>query len=223
MPSIQIILPFLLIAVISYLLGSISFSIIFTRLFRRFDVREKGSGNAGATNVLRTAGKAPALLTFIFDFSKGIAAILLSLFLFKKMGVSIGDDSLIKFVAGLFCLLGHIFPVYFGFRGGKGVLTCAALIVLIDPRIFAIGISIFIIVLIITRIVSISSILGSLSFPVSTFVIHMADKSPYTAADTFFAFLIAAIIVYMHRSNIKRLIRGEESKLGQPRNKDNDI
>lgn len=211
-----IILPFLLTALAAYLLGSISFSIVFTKLFQHTDVRKYGSGNAGATNVLRTAGKLPALLTLIFDFLKCVLSILIGIYIFSLYPVPFitPDNTIIRFIAGLSCILGHIYPLYFGFKGGKGVISSAALVLLIDWRLFVIGISVFIIMLAVTRIVSLSSITAVVSVPVATAVLQLIEHNSLIIANTFFAVLFAILVIYKHRSNIKRLLNGTEPKLG---------
>jgi len=215
MPFSDILLPFLLTAVAAYIIGSISFSIIITRIFAKTDVREHGSGNAGTTNVLRTAGKLPAALTFLFDFLKCVAAIYFGLFLFQLFNPQNIDATVIKFVAGLFCLLGHIYPLYFGFRGGKGVVTTAALIFMISWQCFLIAISIFILMALLTRLVSLSTIVAASSLPVTMYVVMWLTKNDYMIVNTLFALVMTIILIIMHRSNIRRLLNGTEHKIGE--------
>jgi glycerol-3-phosphate acyltransferase PlsY len=215
MPFSDILLPFLLTAVAAYIIGSISFSIITTRIFAKTDVREHGSGNAGTTNVLRTAGKLPAALTFLFDFLKCVAAIYFGLFLFQLFNPQNIDATVIKFVAGLFCLLGHIYPLYFGFRGGKGVVTTAALIFMICWQCFLIAISIFILMALLTRLVSLSTIVAASSLPVTMYIVMWLTKNEYRIVNTFFALVMTIILIIMHRSNICRLLNGTEHKIGE--------
>ena len=136
----DLIAPSLIVAVISYLLGSLSFSIIFTKFFEKKDIRTMGSGNAGATNVLRSVGPKAAICTFIFDFLKGVASVLIGKLIFSMMlpsGVLLPEMVQYgTYIAGFSCVFGHMFPIYFGFRGGKGILTTAAIIALIDWRVF---------------------------------------------------------------------------------------
>ncbi|MDR3643677.1 MAG: glycerol-3-phosphate acyltransferase, partial [Clostridia bacterium] len=179
-------LPYVFTALASYLIGSISFAIVFTKIFSHTDIREHGSGNAGATNVLRTAGTVPAILTFIFDMLKAVAAISVAWLIFRYFSSITLDKSLtgylfavnehdlthylIKYLAGLACFVGHIFPVYFSFHGGKGVLVTAGIMLIIDWRVFLIGISIFVIMVAVTKIVSVSSMTAAASLPISTLV-----------------------------------------------------
>lgn len=215
-----LIMPFILSALASYLIGSISFSIIFTRLFLKTDVRDHGSGNAGTTNVLRTAGKLPALLTLVFDFLKAVAAVKIAQLLLGIFQVDMSGNSqlliTVSFVAGIFCILGHIYPAYFSFRGGKGALTAVALVALIDWRLFIIEIFIFAIVILITKYVSAGTVVAAIFYPITTlFLLKFLDNNTYAFLDALFALVIAAIVIYKHKANIKRLLNGTESKLGK--------
>jgi glycerol-3-phosphate acyltransferase PlsY len=229
MPGPDTLLPFLLTAVAAYIIGSVSFSIIFTRIFAKTDVRQHGSGNAGTTNVLRTAGKLPALLTFFGDFIKCVAAICFGLFIFMLFGGLSANAGFIqnlfgspnvevifiKFIAGLFCMAGHIYPIFFGFRGGKGVATTTALVVMISWQVFLIGIGIFIVMMLITKIVSLSVLTAAIALPVATFFITLTTKggSLYVVANTLLAAAMSAILFITHRANIKRLIAGNEQRM----------
>ena len=221
----------LLAAAIGYLLGSISFSIIITRLFeRKADIRTMGSGNAGFTNVLRSVGKLPAVLTFIGDFGKGVLAVLLGRLMFQCFSEA-GAASYMElqygaYLAGVACLFGHLFPCYFGFKGGKGVLTTAAMMLLIDWRVFLIEIVIFLIIFLLTKIISLSSIIAALLYPISTFcVVFFGDYLPnqnvqthpvnlsYVIITTVITACVAAVVVVKHHSNIRRILHGEEKKI----------
>lgn len=199
----------ILTALISYLLGSISFAVIVSRALAHKDVRDYGSGNAGLTNVVRNFGKLPGLLTLVGDFSKGVVAVMLGRVIFDRLAGL--EPQYGACVAGLFVIIGHIFPVFFGFRGGKGVLTTAGIALVIDPRVFVIAVSIFIIVFLITRIVSISSITAAFSYPIATYVVNALSGRP-DVVDTVLTACIGVILIYMHRANIKRLINGTEPK-----------
>lgn len=226
-------LPSVLVAVVAYLLGSISFSIIFTRIFdNHADIRTMGSGNAGATNVLRSVGAKAAAFTFVFDFAKGAVSVLIGRYVFYFAGMQAGISSGMlyfisqygAYIAGVLCVIGHIYPVYFGFKGGKGVLTCAAMIALIDWRVFIPVICVFIIVFFISRIVSLSSICAASALPIVTFLVtffadYRAGSASSTASITYVAvttaisLLMAMILIYKHRSNIQRIRKGEEKKI----------
>lgn len=224
------ILSAVLAALISYLLGSISFSILFTRLFdNRKDIRSMGSGNAGATNVLRSVGVKAAVCTFIFDFAKGVLSVYLGKLLFQYLAVpaaagAISAFELVQFgayISGFFCVMGHIFPLYFGFKGGKGVLTSWAIIALIDWRSFLIVILVFIVVFLISKIVSLSSICAAASYPVCTLIFNLGIaycwKQEVTMLYVVLTFLTGAlqagILIWKHRANIQRIREGTEKKI----------
>lgn len=222
---------FLITMVISYLLGSISFSIIFTRIFyHKEDIRTMGSKNAGFTNVLRSAGKVPAILTFIGDFGKCFLAVAIGKWIFTQAAAYVASPFVLvqygAYLAGFFCLIGHIYPCFFGFRGGKGVLTTAAMVLQIDWRVFLIGLGIFLIVFAISRIVSLGSISFAVLYPGITFCItYFLDYLPtkgqpnsdiffqYVIVATVFSFLIALVVIVKHRENIKRLLHGTEKRI----------
>lgn len=208
----NIILAYALSAVAAYLLGSIDFSIIITKGFTGTDVRKHGSGNAGATNVLRTAGKLPAILTFAGDFLKCVAAILMSVLIARLFRLDGEFSQYIKYTTGILCMIGHIFPLYFGFKGGKGVTAAAAIMLMLDWRCFCIGIGIFIIVVLTIRIVSLGSLLASASIPITTLIFQIADNQKYAVTDTLLVAVITAIIFIRHRANIVRLFKGTEPR-----------
>lgn len=162
------ILLIILCIVAAYFIGSCNSAIIVVKLLKREDIRNFGSKNAGLTNVLRCFGKGPALATLLSDLLKGLLTILLIKFIVSKSGYS-GDIDAIGYIAGFMVMLGHIFPIYYGFKGGKGVLLTASVLLAIDVRTFAIVIPIFIVMLIITKYVSLSSIVAAVSYPIVTF------------------------------------------------------
>lgn len=209
----EIVIAYILAVAAAYLLGSISSSIIITKQFSGTDVRSQGSGNAGTTNVLRTAGKLPAILTFAGDILKCIAAILVAMLLAYLFRLSPAAAEYIKYVAAIFCMVGHIFPLFFGFRGGKGVASAAAAALMLDWRVFIIGIGIFILIVLVVRIVSLGSILAGASIPITTFLFQSMEHRPYTAVDTALIAVIALIIIVKHRANIGRLIKGTEPRI----------
>jgi len=191
-------LKLLLVAVIAYLCGSLNFGVIVSRAFLGFDLRTKGSGNAGATNAYRVMGPKLAVLVMIGDILKGVIAILIG----NRL---CGDDG--RLVAMVLTVIGHIFPLYFGFKGGKGILTAAAMIAVFDWRIFVVIFAAFVIVVSLTRYVSAGSIIGAALFPVMTLILYWGRFHFFAVA-----FCLAATVIYMHRSNIKRLLSGTESK-----------
>jgi glycerol-3-phosphate acyltransferase PlsY len=214
--------PSLLLTCISaYLLGSINSAIIVTKLFSSSDIREYGSGNAGATNVLRSQGKLAALLTTVGDLGKSIASVLLGGWLVEVMNTGYSDGMEIviigRYVAGLFCILGHLYPLYFGFRGGKGVLTTLGMMLILDYRVALICLGVFIIIVSIFRMVSLGSICAGLALPVLTglFSAYVDNKpSSNTLLSVALTVLISATLIIKHIPNIKRIISGTESKIG---------
>jgi len=190
-------------AVIGYLLGSLNTSIIVGKLYK-IDVRNHGSGNAGATNTLRVLGKVPALMVVIGDFLKGAIACLIGRYLAGETfpGVYAGE-----YIGGLFAVLGHNWPVYFGFKGGKGVMTSFAVVLMFSPLAALISLLCFIVIVAITRYVSLGSMIGAVLFPIAAFLLKEPAMMVGTGA------FLGLLIVVRHRSNIKRLIAGEEKKL----------
>ena len=186
-----------IIAASAYLLGSLSFAIIICKLTLGKDIRSYGSGNAGLTNAYRTMGAGKTLLVLFGDIAKAAAALAIGGVLAGMMG---------KLVAGIFVILGHVFPVYFGFRGGKGVLVGATMLVFLDWRIFLVALVLFVIAVALTRWVSLGSILGAISFPITMQIFYGDARLSVVAA------LMAAAVVFMHRSNIKRILSGTENR-----------
>lgn len=210
-------LPTLISAIIAYLLGSISFAIPVTRLFIGKDIRKLGSGNAGFTNVLRCVGKPAAIITFIGDFSKGICSMFIGKWIFFMMVSNISNiDETARVgaaVAGLFALLGHLYPVYFGFKGGKGVLISAGIICALDFNCFLIVLVIFLIVFAITKTVSKGSLTVAVCYPIATLLLNMlVYKNDTWLAMTLIALAFGVVVIYMHRENIKRILNGTEPK-----------
>ena len=204
----------LIVSIVAYLLGSISFSIIFGKVFAGIDVRSKGSKNAGATNVLRTAGVLPAVLTLICDCAKGVIAVLIA---FIVGNVTQEYQSLLVQLAGLLVVIGHTFPIFFKFKGGKGVATSLGVLLITNWQIGLICLVYALMLMVLTRMVSLGSITAALLYPVLTLFItnNYLVKGNYVI----FAILLAALVVFNHRSNVKRLMNGTENRLGS--SKDN--
>ena len=201
---------YILVAVIAYAIGSVNFSIIFSKKFAGFDVREKGSGNAGTTNMLRSVGKGLAALTLVCDILKGIVAVLVAYWIGKIAGESVKSEILIQ-LAGFFAVFGHTFPVYFGFKGGKGVATSLGILLLVNWQIGLICLIFAILVMAITRMVSLGSIMAAILFPVLT--IFITDHYIVDGNYIIFGIAMAVFVVFNHRSNLKRIYKGEENKL----------
>lgn len=203
----------ILVAVGAYLLGSINTAIIVSHIHAGDDVRNHGSGNAGMTNMLRTYGKGPAAFTAMGDFLKAVLAVVLGRVVFTLAGFTPDNGFPLDagYIAGLCVLLGHIFPIYFRFKGGKGVMAALGVILVVNPLAFLVIAVIFIPLVFITRIVSIGSVLGSIAYPFVTWaVLYLLGKEPLY--DTLCAAIIGILILYMHRDNIKRLLSGTENK-----------
>lgn len=219
-----LLLGLLACGVTGYLLGSINSAIIVTRLFKhKADIRDFGSGNAGMTNVLRSVGKLPALLTFLGDFLKSVASVLLGwLIMYLLIYVVLDGESpegvqVGKYVAGVFCMLGHIYPLYYHFRGGKAVVSAAAMILLLDWRVFLLVIATFLLLFIWKRIISLASITCAASYPVYTFLLtyfcdYRSERCSlgYLLFVTGVSLFIGLLVLFKHRANIGRLRRGEE-------------
>ncbi len=216
-------LAVLLTAVSAYLLGSINSAVIVSRVMYKEDVREKGSGNAGATNMLRNYGKAAAAYTTVGDLLKSIIAVLLGGWLLVTLqmtdtaNISIESLRVVgRYMAGMFCVLGHLYPVYFGFRGGKGVMTSLGMIIILDIRVAALCLLTFGIVVVLSRMVSLSSILAVFVAPFLVYLFGtFVDGHSALAVGfcTFMVAVIASIVIIQHRTNVVRIIKGTENKL----------
>ena len=202
-------LKYILVVIIAYLLGSISFSVIISKKLAGFDVREKGSGNAGSTNVLRTVGKKGAILTLICDCLKGVIAVLIAYIVSKTTQNT--DGALLVQLAGLAVVLGHTFPIFFNFKGGKGVATSLGVLLIINWQIGLICLVFALLLMALTRFVSLGSVSAAILFPVLTIFIH----SHYIVDGSYLIFvvLLGVFVVFNHRANVKRLLEGKENKL----------
>ena len=201
---------YIAVAIIAYLLGSISFSVIFGKKFAGIDVRKEGSKNAGATNTLRTAGKKAAALTLICDILKGVIAVVIG-FIVGNFFETI-DKALLVQIAGICVVLGHVFPIFFKFKGGKGVATSLGVLLIINWQIGLICLIFALLIMAFTKIVSLGSILAAVLFPILTIFIHehyIVNGGNYII----FGVLLAALVIFLHRSNIQRLLTGKENKL----------
>ena len=197
---------YIVISLIAYFIGSVSFSVIFSRKFAGFDVREKGSGNAGTTNVLRSVGKKAAVITLICDVLKGVVAIILAVIaskIWKEVNVEI-----LKYLAGFFAILGHTFPIFFEFRGGKGVATALGVLITLNWKIGLICLVFGVILIALTKMVSVGSILSAILFPI--LILFMGNTR---FESIIISILIALLVIFNHRSNIKRIQNGTENKL----------
>lgn len=211
-------IAFILIAVVSYLLGSLNFGVILSNHVKKDDVRNHGSGNAGTTNMLRNYGKGIALMTIIGDMLKVFIAIAVAFLIVRYTPALLGStgeislqsldaNMFIKSLAGFFCVLGHIFPCYFRFKGGKGVATAGGMVFAIDWRIALILLAVFIIIVAVTKYVSLGSIIMAILYPVFIYIFHRSIILTVIAA------VFTVVVIAAHKENIKKLIHHTESKI----------
>lgn len=219
-------LALLILAAAGYLLGSVNWAIIITRWFSKKDIRSVGSGNAGATNVLRSQGALPAILTTAGDVAKGALAALLGGWVLVHFQLNGGEgawavaDYLLvgRYLGGFFCVMGHLFPVFYQFRGGKGVLSTLGMLFVVDWRVAILGLIGFGITLAVSRMVSLGSIVAAFTITASTFVLQgLVDgqKAGAVAFCTAVIGLIAVIVIWKHRGNIQRIVSGTERRIGR--------
>lgn len=202
---------YIVIGIISYLLGSISFSVIISKKMAGIDIRKKGSGNAGATNMLRSVGKRAALLTLLGDILKGVVAVLFAVIVGAI--VKECDKALLVQIAGILVVLGHTFPIFFQFKGGKGVATALGVLLITNWKIGLICLVFALTIMVFTRIVSMGSVGAAILFP----VLILFTKTDFTVSEgsgyILYSIILAAIVIFNHRANIKRILDGTENKL----------
>ncbi len=212
---------FIIMLVVPYLLGGINTSIIVTKLRTGKDIRSMGSGNAGLTNTLRTQGKASSAVVLLGDVAKAVLAVLAVRLAFRFIGgVDTADYSSemkwVEYMAGFMAVVGHVFPIYYGFKGGKGVLAAISAIFTLDWRTGLVLMGVFVVLVAITRYVSLGSCVSSGLFFIGTFVFgYVVDGDPAAVINTFIAMFMGGLIIYMHRGNISRLVHHTEKKLGE--------
>lgn len=218
--------------VVPYLLGSVNFSIVFSKAFKGDDIRNSGSGNAGATNMLRTYGKKLAILTLVLDILKGVVSVLfgtLLTFLVSNYVVSVGNEGIAvshsvfariqeqlpfyRYLSAVGVILGHNFPLYFGFKGGKGVATSLGTILTLNWQVGLIAVVFALAIMAVTRYVSLGSVMGAVIF-VAVDLSYMIFTNGFSGGILVFDIIIAALLILRHHQNIKRLINGTENKLG---------
>ena len=202
---------YIIVVIIAYLLGSISFSVIISKKLAGFDVREKGSGNAGATNMLRSVGVKGAVLTLIGDCLKGVIAILVAVIVGKI--AKNADKALLVQLAGIAVVLGHTFPIFFNFKGGKGVATALGVVLVTNWQIGLICLVFALVLMALSRMVSLGSVGACVLFPVLVLFI----KSNYIVTEgssyLIYSIILSLIVEFNNRSNIKRLLTGTENKI----------
>jgi glycerol-3-phosphate acyltransferase PlsY len=205
MLALYVALACLLPAVIGYLLGSINTAVLISKAFYREDIRTKGSGNAGSTNMMRNYGRGAAAATLIGDMLKTAISVVIGALLVAESGM---------YVAGFFSIIGHVYPVFFGFRGGKGVASMAALVLCTEPLAFFILIFMFICIVAATKFLSLGSIMAAMMYPLilNRVYILIRDSAGVPIVPTVVSFLLMVLVVAKHRENIQRLLKGTESK-----------
>ena len=205
----------LVTVVAAYLIGSISFAVIFAKAFMKKDVRELGSGNAGATNVLRNAGVVPGLLTFLCDALKGFAASYMGYAIFDYIHTQTNSEWSYAiygaYLCGAACMLGHILPIFFEFKGGKGVATSVGIFAVCCPIAIIIGLAVFILCVIFTRYVSLGSVLAATVVVIFSIIFH--NDAANILPQIILAAIMGAMVIGKHKENIKRLLNGTESKV----------
>lgn len=208
---------YIIVAIIAYLIGSVNFSILISKKMAGFDVREKGSGNAGTTNMLRSVGKKAAAITLICDILKGVVSIVIAIIvgnIVKNL-----DRELLLQIAGIAVVIGHTFPIFFGFKGGKGVATSLGVLLMSNWQIGLICLVFALVLMALTRMVSLGSCGAAILFPVLTLFInqHYTVLTEGKSGRVYFVYsvILAIIVLYNHRSNIKRILNGTENKLGK--------
>lgn len=208
-------IAYIIMAIIAYCIGSLNISIFISKKMGGFDLREKGSNSTGATNVLRTLGKKAAAITLLFDILKGIVAIAISMFIGNIVEGT--NKELLLQIAGIAVVLGHTFPIFFGFKGGKGVATSLGILLLSNWKIGLICLVFALVLMVLTRMVSLGSCGAAILFPVLTLFINdsytVLTEGKRGSTYLVYSVILAVIILYNHRSNIQRLLNGTENKL----------
>ncbi len=208
---------YIVVAVVAYLLGSIPFGYLLVRIFRGQDIRQTGSGNIGATNVARSGAKGLGIATLVLDALKGALAVGVAAAIANSEYNLCGDfvqyvcvsTLRLMSVAALFAVLGHVFPVWLKFKGGKGVATALGVFCVLFPKAILLALAVFIIVVALTRYVSLGSILGAIAFPVAAFFTQQTDSLSLLLASS-----VSLIVILKHHQNIRRLLAGTENRFG---------
>lgn len=203
---------YIIVAIIAYAIGSVNFSVLISKKMAGFDVREKGSGNAGTTNVLRAVGLKAAIITLICDILKGIIAVLIAFWIGNISQTA--DKALLIQIAGILVVVGHTFPIFFEFRGGKGIATALGVLLITNWKIGLICLVFAVVLIAITRMVSVGSMSAAVLFPVLT--LFIGDNFIVTQVGIkyfIYSLILAAFVIFNHRENIKRIMNGTENKI----------
>lgn len=213
------------VIILSYIIGSISSSIIISKLIGT-DIRQHGSGNAGATNMLRTYGKRIGVLTLVCDALKGVVALGMVMIYTHIIYTNFEQFAsepiigILRYICAVAVVLGHNYPVFFQFKGGKGIATSEAAIFMLDWRIGLVVLIGALLVIVLTRYISLGSITGAAIFPISTCIFTLFIDRSYDYAFIVTSIIMSALAIYRHRTNIKRLVSGTESKIGSKKKED---
>lgn len=205
---------YIIVAVIAYLIGSINFSIILSKKMAGFDIREKGSGNAGTTNMLRSVGKKAAVITLICDILKGVVSILIAVLVGKI--IKNLDNALLVQLAGIFVIIGHTFPVFFKFKGGKGIATALGVLLMINWQIGLICLIFALVLMALTKMVSVGSIAAAILFPILVAFIdqnYIVPTSNSNWSYLVFSIIVSLLVIFNHRANVQRILNGTENRL----------
>lgn len=193
----------------AYILGSVPTSVWFGKIFYNIDLREYGSGNAGATNALRVFGNKAGALILVLDALKGFAAVYLSRFFGEASFTTENNYVIYQLILGSVALLGHVFPIFAGFRGGKGIATLVGIVIALFPQAVLICLVVFLVAFLPTRYVSLGSMAAAITFPIAVILILQSNLT----AEIVFSIAVAVFVPLTHHKNIKRLLKGEENKL----------
>lgn len=206
---------YIIMAIIAYLIGSINFSVILSKKMAGFDVREKGSGNAGSTNMLRSVGKKAAAITLICDILKGVVSIGIAILLGNV--IENMNRELLLQIAGIAVVTGHTFPIFFGFKGGKGVATSLGILLMTNWQLGLICLVFALVLMALTRVVSMGSIAAAILYPILTLFVggghYIVESSGLGNGYFIYSVILAVIVIFNHRENIKRILSGTENKI----------
>ena len=210
-------MEYIIIAIIAYLIGSINFSILISKKKAGYDIRQKGSGNAGTTNMLRNLGKKYAAITLICDVLKGVVAIGIAIIVGNILGDT--NKALLVQIAGVAVVIGHTFPIFFGFKGGKGVATSLGILLMTNWQLGLICLVFALVLMALTRVVSMGSIAAAILYPVLTLFVggghYIVESTGLGNGYFIYSVILAIIVIFNHRENIKRILSGTENKIFQ--------
>lgn len=208
-------MEYIIIAIIAYLIGSINFSILISKKKAGYDIRQKGSGNAGTTNMLRNLGKKYAAITLICDVLKGVVAIVIAIIVGNILGDT--NKALLVQIAGVAVVIGHTFPIFFGFKGGKGVATSLGILLMTNWQLGLICLVFALVLMALTRVVSMESIAAAILYPILTLFVggghYIVESSGLGNGYFIYSVILAVIVIFNHRENIKRILSGTENKI----------